>query len=197
MPTLIIYLSKPYSRVYFFIKSQLILTIFIFLAVCRDSDRQIKTDFHPQAEDSEWETQEEDDDGWTLEDVEFELVEQSMDKDSQDKEQPDHKNEASAAAAPDTASDKLAFFEPEARVLLNLIKLSESGSRWKTSNTSRKAVSLIEMPRSEEKAASRRRARYERCSSMLEKLQSCLNRAEAKSSAAALESVKQLEGNYN
>lgn len=128
-----------------------------------------------------------------MEDVEFELVEPIMEKDFQDKQNHDEQSQASAAS--EIPTEKLAFFEPEARVLLNLIKLSESGSRWKTNSPTRKALSLIDVPRAEEKAASRRRARYERCSSMLEKLQSCLNRAEAKSSAAALESVKQLEGN--
>lgn len=156
--------------------------------MCRD--RQSKTDIHYQAQtdDSEWETQEEDEEGWTLEDVEVQLVE------PEEKKEDDQQDEASP---PEVAKDTLSFFEPEARVLLNLIKLSESGSRWKTSSPTRKAVSLVEIPRSErseEKAACRRRARYERCSSMLEKLQSCLNRAEAKSSAAALESMKHLEG---
>lgn len=168
------------------------------VAVSRDGEDKTRIHSHFHTDDSEeWETQEEEEEedeeeeGWTLDDVEFELVEPVMEKETLD--QQEDRNEAGAASG--TAKDKLAFFEPEARVLLNLIKLSESGSRWNT--TSRKAMSLIEMPRTEEKAASRRRARYERCSSMLEKLQSCLNRAEAKSSAAALESVKQLEGKNN
>jgi len=158
------------------------------IAVSRDDDDDPKSHTQFQTDDSEWETQEEDEEGWTLDDVELELVEPILCKESDLQEDRDQ-----ASAATGTNKDKLSFFEPEARVLLNLIKLSESGSRWNT--PSRKAVSLIDVPRAEEKAASRRRARYERCSSMLEKLQCCLNRAEAKSSAAALESVKQLEGN--
>lgn len=126
--------------------------------------------------------------------MQFEILDSNTEekKDEEKKEQTETPGEAGATSVPST----LSFIEPEARVLLNLLKLSESGARWKTSSGStRKAVSLIDMPRAEEKAASKRRARYERCNSMLEKLQSCLNRAEAKSSAiAALGSMKNLEG---
>lgn len=160
-----------------------------------EGEQQPQIDNQGAADDSEWETQEEDEEGWTLEDVQFEILDPSSEekKDEEKKEQQtDRPGEASATSA----SSTLSFIEPEARVLLNLLKLSESGSRWKTaSGSTRKAVSLIEMPRAEEKAASKRRARYERCNSMLEKLQSCLNRAEAKSSAiAALGSMKHFEG---
>ncbi|XP_031553349.1 E3 ubiquitin-protein ligase TRIM37-like isoform X1 [Actinia tenebrosa] len=161
-----------------------------------DEEQQPQTDNQCQgaADDSEWETQEEDEEGWTLEDVQFEILDSNIEE-KKDEEKKERQAEAQSETNATSSSNTLSFIEPEARVLLNLLKLSESGSRWKTSSGStRKAVSLIDMPRAEEKAASKRRARYERCSSMLEKLQSCLNRAEAKSTAiAALGSMKHLE----
>lgn len=184
---LLINAKQPYRLHTCSVCTLLIHLLFHLIAVSRDGDNDTKSHNQFQTDDSEWETQEEDEEGWTLDDVELELVEPIMQKDDTQEDR------SEAGAATGTNKDKLSFFEPEARVLLNLIKLSESGSRWNT--PSRKTMSLIDVPRAEEKAASRRRARYERCSSMLEKLQSCLNRAEAKSSAAALESVKQLEGN--
>lgn len=94
--------------------------------------------------------------------------------------------------------------DAEERALLNLLKFDNRGprgSRWNASGVSRRYVTLVEWPKrgDEDKDRHRERlkkkARMEKTSSMLERLQSCLNRAEAhKAATASLDSAKALEG---
>ncbi|XP_048582260.1 E3 ubiquitin-protein ligase TRIM37 isoform X2 [Nematostella vectensis] len=153
---------------------------------------------------SAWELSGGYDDGWTLEDVQFELIDMNEEKPvdepvAEPKPEPPPQPDSApgASSSPNSsAAAALTLVDPEARALLNLLKLGETRSRWKSGRNpenARKTVSLIEQSRAEERAASSSRARYERCTSMLEKLQSCLNRAEAKNSAAALDTLKSIE----
>ena len=94
--------------------------------------------------------------------------------------------------------------DAEERALLNLLRFDNRGprgSRWNASAVSRRYVTLVGWPKrgDEERMKHRdrvkKRARLEKTNSMLERLQSCLNRAEAhKAAAASLDSAKALEG---
>ena len=98
------------------------------------------------------------------------------------------------------------LIDAEERALLNLLKFDNRGprgSRWNAPGMSRRYVSLVEWPRrggeekDKHKDRIKKRSRLEKTSSMLERLQSCLTRAEAhKAAAASLDSAKALEGEF-
>ena len=98
------------------------------------------------------------------------------------------------------------LIDAEERALLNLLKFDNrgpKGSRWNAPGVSRRYVTLVEWPKradesdkDKHKDRIKKRARLEKTSSMLERLQSCLTRAEAhKAATASLDSAKALEGN--
>ena len=95
------------------------------------------------------------------------------------------------------------LIDAEERALLNLLKFDNRGprgSRWNAPGVSRRYVTLVEWPKrgdesDKHKDRIKKRARFEKTSSMLERLQSCLTRAEAhKAAATSLDSAKALEG---
>lgn len=99
------------------------------------------------------------------------------------------------------------LIDAEERALLNLLKFDNRGprgSRWNAPGVSRRYVTLVEWPKrgdesdkDKHKDRNKKRARLEKTSSMLERLQSCLTRAEAhKAAAASLDSAKALEGDF-
>ena len=149
-----------------------------------------------------------DQDAWSVEDVQLEFFDINC-MPEQRGEEVERKTEVPSAPQGGCANclptNQGPVIDAEERALLNLLKFDNRGprgSRWNATGVSRRYVTLVEWPkrRDEDKTDKHKdrlknRARMEKTSSMLERLQSCLNRAEAhKAATASLDSAKALEG---
>ena len=158
-------------------------------------------DEHPAQEEQE---------AWNLEDVELELLDSNCVAKPHCNKEGELKPEVPSAQGncqhdplvPSSAQGPV--IDAEERALLNLLKFDNRGprgSRWNGPGCPRRFVSLVDWPKRGEDEKERRkdrfkkRTRLERNSSMLERLQSCLNRAEAqKKTVASLDTVEAVEG---
>lgn len=150
--------------------------------------------------------QQKEQEAWDVEDVELEFFDiNSM---TEQREEVEPKPEVLLAQQNSCANclpnNQSSLIDAEERALLNLLKFDNRGprgSRWNAPGVSRRYVTLVEWPKrgdesDKHKDRVKKRARLEKTSSMLERLQSCLTRAEAhKAAAASLDSAKALEGN--
>ena len=145
-----------------------------------------------------------DQDAWSVEDVQLEFLDISCVPEQREENEPKSEVSSQTGCANCLPVNQGPVIDAEERALLNLLKFDNRvprGSRWNASGVSRRYVTLVEWPkrRDEEKDRHRykKRARMERTSSMLERLQSCLNRAEMqKAAAASVDSSKSLEGKF-
>lgn len=141
---------------------------------------------------------------WDVEDVELEFFDINSLTEQREEAEPKPEplsNQTSCSNC--LPSNQGSLIDAEERALLNLLKFDNRGprgSRWNAPGASRRYVSVVEWPRrgddkDKHKERIKKRARLEKTSSMLERLQSCLTRAEAhKAAAASLDSAKALEG---
>lgn len=143
-----------------------------------------------------------DQDAWSVEDVQLEFLDISCVPEQRDDNERKSEVSSQTGCANCLPVNQGPVIDAEERALLNLLKFDNRvprGSRWNASGVSRRYVTLVEWPKrgDEEKDRQRykKRARMERTSSMLERLQSCLNRAEMQKAAAAasVDSSKSLE----
>ncbi|KAL9982066.1 hypothetical protein ACROYT_G010856 [Oculina patagonica] len=150
--------------------------------------------------------QQKEQEAWDVEDVELEFFDiNSM---TEQREEVEPKPEVLLAQQNSCANclpnNQSSLIDAEERALLNLLKFDNRGprgSRWNAPGVSRRYVTLVEWPKrgdesdkDKHKDRVKKRARLEKTSSMLERLQSCLTRAEAhKAAAASLDSAKALE----
>lgn len=145
-----------------------------------------------------------DQDAWSVEDVHLEFFDINCMPEQKEKaeQKPDVSPQTGCTnCLPDNQGP---IIDAEERALLNLLKFDNRvprGSRWNAAGVARRYVTLVEWPKrgDEDKVKPKdrykKRVRMEKTSSMLERLQSCLNRAEAhKAAAASLDSAKALEG---
>ena len=163
-------------------------------------------DLSPCAESSQEEQPAQgDQDAWSVEDVQLEFLDISCVPEQRDDDERKSEVSSQTGCANCLPVNQGPVIDAEERALLNLLKLDNRvprGSRWNASGVSRRYVTLVEWPKrgDEEKDRQRykKRARMERTSSMLERLQSCLNRAEMQKAAAAasVDSSKSLEGRF-
>ena len=142
---------------------------------------------------------------WSVEDVHLEFFDINCMPEQREEVQakPDGSS-SQASCATCHSTNQGPVIDAEERALLNLLRFDNRGprgSRWNASAVSRRYVTLVGWPKrgDEERMKHRdrvkKRARLEKTNSMLERLQSCLNRAEAhKAAAASLDSAKALEG---
>lgn len=161
-------------------------------------------DLSPCAESSQEEQPAQcDQDAWSVEDVQLEFLDISCVPEQRDDNERKSEVSSQTGCANCLPVNQGPVIDAEERALLNLLKFDNRvprGSRWNASGVSRRYVTLVEWPKrgDEEKDRQRykKRARMERTSSMLERLQSCLNRAEMQKAAAAasVDSAKSLEG---
>ena len=143
-----------------------------------------------------------DQDAWSVEDVQLEFFDISCMPEQ--REELGRKQEVSSqtGCANCLPANQAPVIDAEERALLNLLKFDNRvprGSRWNAPGVSRRYVTLVEWPKRVEEEKDRhkykKRARMDKTSSMLERLQSRLNRAEVqKAAAASLDSAKALEG---
>ncbi|KAK2574347.1 E3 ubiquitin-protein ligase TRIM37 [Acropora cervicornis] len=144
-----------------------------------------------------------DQDAWSVEDVQLEFLDISCVPEQRDDNERKSEVSSQTGCANCLPVNQGPVIDAEERALLNLLKFDNRvprGSRWNASGVSRRYVTLVEWPKrgDEEKDRQKykKRARMERTSSMLERLQSCLNRAEmqkAAAAAASVDSAKSLE----
>lgn len=142
-----------------------------------------------------------DQDAWSVEDVQLEFFDISCMPEQ--REELGRKQEVSSqtGCANCLPANQAPVIDAEERALLNLLKFDNRvprGSRWNAPGVSRRYVTLVEWPKRVEEEKDRhkykKRARMDKTSSMLERLQSRLNRAEVqKAAAASLDSAKALE----
>ena len=144
-------------------------------------------------------------DAWSVEDVQLEFFDiNCMPEQREEVERKPEVTSSQTSCSNCLTTNQGPVIDAEERALLNLLKFDNSvprGSRWNASGVSRRYVTLVGWPKrgDEDKERHRdkvkKRTRMEKTSSMLERLQSCLNRAEAqKAAAASLDRAKALEG---
>lgn len=143
-------------------------------------------------------------DAWSVEDVQLEFFDiNCMPEQREEVERKPEVTSSQTSCSNCLTTNQGPVIDAEERALLNLLKFDNSvprGSRWNASGVSRRYVTLVGWPKrgDEDKERHRdkvkKRTRMEKTSSMLERLQSCLNRAEAqKAAAASLDRAKALE----
>lgn len=144
-------------------------------------------------------------DAWSVEDVQLEFFD--INCAPEQREEGERKPEvppSQTSCANCLPTNQGPVIDAEERALLNLLKFDNRGprgSRWNGSGVSRRYVTLVEWPKrgdeekDKHKERVKKRARMEKTSSMLERLQSCLSRAEAqKAATVSLDRTKALEG---
>jgi len=143
-------------------------------------------------------------DAWSVEDVQLEFFD--INCAPEQREEGERKPEvppSQTSCADCLPTNQGPVIDAEERALLNLLKFDNRGprgSRWNGSGVSRRYVTLVEWPKrgdeekDKHKERIKKRARMEKTSSMLERLQSCLSRAEAqKTATVSLDRTKALE----
>lgn len=153
----------------------------------------------------EHEVQQKEQEAWDVEDVELEFFDINGITEQREEVEPMPEvlsmQTSCSNCLPNSQSP---LIDAEERALLNLLKFDNRGprgSRWNAPGVSRRYLTLVEWPKrgdeekDKHKDRIKKRARLEKTSSMLERLQSCLTRAEAhKAATASLDSSKALEG---
>jgi len=150
--------------------------------------------------------QQEEQEAWDVDDVELEFFDINCVTEQREEEEPKPEVLSTQASCSNCLpTNQSPLIDAEERALLNLLKFDNRGprgSRWNAPGVSRRYVTLVEWPKrgdesDKHKDRMKKRARFEKTSSMLERLQSCLTRAEAhKAAAASLDSAKALEGDF-
>lgn len=148
--------------------------------------------------------QQKEQEAWDVDDVELEFFDINCVTEQREEVEPKPEvlsTQTSCSNCPPTNQSPL--IDAEERALLNLLKFDNRGprgSRWNAPGVSKRYVTLVEWPKrgdesDKHKDRIKKRARLEKTSSMLERLQSCLTRAEAhKAAATSLDSAKALQG---
>lgn len=147
--------------------------------------------------------QQEEQEAWDVDDVELEFFDINCVTEQREEVEPKQEVLSTQASCSNCLpTNQSPLIDAEERALLNLLKFDNRGprgSRWNAPGVSRRYVTLVEWPKrgdesDKHKDRIKKRARFEKTSSMLERLQSCLTRAEAhKAAAASLDSAKALE----
>ena len=149
--------------------------------------------------------QQKEQEAWDVEDVELEFFDINSVTEQREEAEPKPEPLSTQTSCSNCLPNNQGpLIDAEERALLNLLKFDNRGprgSRWNAPAVSRRYVSVVEWPRrgdddkDKHKERIKKRTRLEKTSSMLERLQSCLTRAEAhKAAAASLDSAKALEG---
>lgn len=148
--------------------------------------------------------QQKEQEAWDVEDVELEFFDINSVTEQREEAEPKPEPLSTQTSCSNCLPNNQGpLIDAEERALLNLLKFDNRGprgSRWNAPAVSRRYVSVVEWPRrgdddkDKHKERIKKRTRLEKTSSMLERLQSCLTRAEAhKAAAASLDSAKALE----